>query len=343
MKKRLINLLIILLLSIVDMYSVDPVWNVDLGSVFDNREGDGRMNKAETYFFITLAPEVGLKFTPLDRVMGGAVWTQPLEDKFGKIQPTIYYRHEGSKWKFSMGLFPRTQLREPLPGFLWSDSLGYFQKNIRGALLQYENSRGFFDAYIDWRALQSETKREAFNIMFHGELRPKRGHVLLGAHLLMNHFAKSKGAGDTQGVVDNFLVNPYIGFDYSRKTVLDSLVVKAGILQTIERHRLNGSGWDCPGGLWLDGVAAWKFLGVRNSLYIGRRGLLPLYGEFGALLYQGEAYYQSKMYDRLDIFGHIYRNKYLDLEAQLNFNFAQGEFMFYQRLMLNINIGNLSK
>lgn len=322
------------------MNAIDPIWSVDLGSVFDNREGDGKVKKAETYFFMTLAPEIGLKFTPYDRICGGAVLTQPLENKFGKIQPTIYYRHEGRHWKFSMGLFPRTQLREPLPGFLWSDSLTYFQKNIRGALLQYNYRNGFFDAYIDWRALQSEEKREAFNIMFHGETHLKGGPVILGAHLLMNHFAKSKKADENQGVVDNFLVNPYVGLDFSRKTRLDSLVVKAGILQTLERHRLKSSGWDCPGGLWFDTTFEWKFIGLRNSLYWGKRGLLPLYDEFGTLLYQGEAYYKSNMYDRLDVFGHLYRNKYMDVEAQLNFNFSKGDFMFYQRLILNIYIGN---
>ena len=341
MKRGYYFVLALIILTPLCSYSIEPTWDIDLGSVFDNREGDGKINKAETYFFVTLAPEIGLRFTPKDRIAGGVNWNQPLENKFGKIQPTVYYRHEGEKWKFSMGMFPRTQLREPLPGFLWSDSLTYFQKNVRGALVQYESRHGFFDAYIDWRALQSETKREAFNIMFHGELRPRARHLLIGAHVLMNHFAKSKKAGSSQSVVDNFLINPYLGLDYSRSTALDSLVVKAGILQTVERHRLNSSGWDCPGGLWIDGIFEWRMLGARNSLYMGRRGILPLYGEFGSLLYQGEGYYQSKFYDRLDLYGHIYRNKYIDLEAQLNFNFTQGGFMFYQRMILNINIGNL--
>lgn len=336
MKQRIVNFLSLILLCFFNLNAIEPIWSVDLGSVFDNREGDGKIKKAETYFFMTLAPELGLKFTSRDRISGGVVLTQPLENKFGKLKPTIYYRHDGERWKFSMGIFPRTQLREPLPGFIWSDSLAYFQKNIRGALVQYNHRNGFFDAYIDWRALQSEEQREAFNIMFHGESHLKGKAFLIGAHLLMNHFAKSSKPGLEQGVVDNFLVNPYIGLDFSRKTVLDSLVVKAGILQTVERHRLKGSGWDCPGGLWLDTDFEWKFLGLRNSLYWGRRGLLPLYGEFGTLLYQGEPYYQSKIYDRLDVFGHLYRNKFVDVEAQLNFNISKGDFMFYQRLIVNI-------
>lgn len=259
--------------------------------------------------------------------------------KDGKVTPTLYYRHESDKWKFSMGMFPRTQLREPLPGFLWCDSLAYFQRNIRGALVQYEERNGFFDAYIDWRAIQTETRREAFNIMFHGQWRPGARSFLMGGHLLMNHFAKTRHADESQSIVDNFLVNPYIGVDLSRKTVLDSLVVKAGALLTVERYR-EYNGWKTPGGFWLDATFEWRFLGLRNSLYAGGK-LFPLYGQFGTLLYQGESYYQSSFYNRTDVYARVLRNKYMDLEAQLNFNVAKGNFMFYQRLILNIHLGNI--
>lgn len=321
--------------------ALEPTWSIDFGSVFDNREGDDKMYEDKTFFFTTLAPEIGLRFTPHDRIAGGAVWNQPLENgvKDGKIMPTLYYRHESERWKFSMGMFPRTQLREPLPGFLWCDSLAYFQRNIRGALVQYEERNGFFDAYIDWRALQTETRREAFNVVFHGEWRPKAKSLLLGGHVMMNHFAKTRHADDSQSIVDNFLVNPYIGIDLSRKTVLDSLIVKAGALVTVERYR-EYDGWKTPGGFWLDATFEWKFLGLKNSLYAGGK-LFPLYGQFGTLLYQGESYYQSSFYNRTDVYARVLKNKFMDLEAQLNFNVAKGNFMFYQRLILNIHLGNI--
>lgn len=321
--------------------AVEPTWSVDFGSVFDNREGDDKMYEDKTFFFTTLAPEFGLKFTAKDRIAGGAVWNQPLENgvKDGKVMPILYYRHEGNKWKFSMGMFPRTQLREPLPGFIWCDSLTYFQRNIRGALVQYQDKKGFFDAYIDWRAHQTETRREAFNIMFHGEIRPKSNVFLAGGHLMMNHFAKTRHAGMEESIVDNFLINPYVGLDFSHKTALDSLVVKGGALMTVERFREYG-GWKTPAGVWIDAVFEWKFLGLKNSLYAGGE-LFPLYGRFGTLLYQGESYYQSKFYNRTDVYAKIIKNKFMNLEAQLNFNIAKGNFMFYQRLILNIHLGNL--
>ena len=342
MKRYLISALL-LISGCMAAHALEPVWSVDFGSVFDNREGKDTYYDDKTFFFTTLSPEVGLKFTPKDRIAGGAVWNQPLENgvKDGRISPVLYYRHDGDKWKFSMGMFPRTQLRQPLPGFMWCDSLAYFQKNIRGALVQYEHEKGFFDAYIDWRAHQSETRREAFNIVFHGEWHPKSGAFLLGAHLLMNHFAKTRNPAPEESIVDNFLVNPYVGVDYSRRTVLDSLVVKAGLLQTIERYRGNDNGWDTPGGLWVDATFEWRMIGLKNSLYIGGEELFPLYSLFGTDLYQGESYYRSNFYNRTDLYVKILRNKWMELEGQLNFHFAKDAFMFNQRLILNIHLGNI--
>lgn len=339
--RRLMPSLLFIFISCFAAKAVEPTWSIDFGSVFDNREGDDKMYEDKTFFFTTLAPEIGLRFTPKDRIAGGVVWNQPLQNgvKDGTVVPTLYYRHESDTWKFSMGMFPRTQLREPLPGFMWCDSLAYFQRNIRGALVQYNNRCGFFDAYLDWRQMQTETKREAFNIAFHGEWRPKAKSLLLGGHLLMNHFAKTRHADESQSIVDNFLVNPYVGVDLSRKTALDSLVVKAGALVTVERYR-EYNGWKTPGGLWVDATFEWKFLGLKNSLYAGGK-LFPLYSQFGTLLYQGESYYQSDFYNRTDIYARVLRNKYMDLQAQLNFNFAKDNFMFYQRLILNIHLGNL--
>lgn len=339
--RRLMPSLLFIFISCFAAKAVEPTWSIDFGSVFDNREGDDKMYEDKTFFFTTLAPEIGLRFTPKDRIAGGVVWNQPLQNgvKDGTVVPTLYYRHESEAWKFSMGMFPRTQLREPLPGFMWCDSLAYFQRNIRGALVQYNNRCGFFDAYLDWRQMQTETKREAFNIAFHGEWRPKAKSLLLGGHLLMNHFAKTRHADESQSIVDNFLINPYVGIDLSRKTVLDSLVVKAGALVTVERYR-EYKGWKTPAGLWVDATFEWKFLGLKNSLYAGGK-LFPLYSQFGTLLYQGESYYQSDFYNRTDIYARVLRNKYMDLQAQLNFNFAKDNFMFYQRLILNIHLGNL--
>ncbi|MDE6457011.1 MAG: hypothetical protein K2L31_00235, partial [Muribaculum sp.] len=285
---RSVALLAALLLCVCNVMSQALTWSVDFNSVFDNREGDRKITAPKTYFFTVLAPEVGVRLTKKDRIAGGIVWTQHLTNDWddGRVTPTLYYRHESKRWSFSMGMFPRTQLRRELPGFLWCDSLTYFQRNIRGALVQYNMRHGWIEAYLDWRGMQSTTRREAFNIVVHGEGKPRGGVFLVGGNAMMNHFALQKNAPADQHIVDNFLVNPYIGLDFSRKTALDLLVIKAGALLTVERNRANDDGWKTPAGGWLELEGEWRWLGLKNSFYMGGK-LFPSYGEFGAELYQG--------------------------------------------------------
>ena len=265
-----LSLLILFLAITINCHAVELTWNIDLGATFDNREGDGKFAASKTYFLTSLSPEIGLKLNSNDRIAAGAVWIQPVENsiKNGKIYPTIYYRHEGPKWKFSMGMFPMSQLKSPLPGFLWSDSLTYYQKNIRGALAQFQTDKGFMEAYIDWRGIQSPNQREAFNIVFHGEANSAKKLFLAGGYVMMNHLAKTGGNTDGQYVVDNFLINPYIGLDFHKTTFLDSLVIKAGGLLTVERHRKTGN-WATPGGFWMELLGEWKIL-LKTEKFIPR-------------------------------------------------------------------------
>ncbi len=318
-------------------------WSIDFGSVFDNREGDHSYTPTETYFFTNLAPEIGLELGKRDRIAGGVVWNQPIgrEWKGARVSPTLYWRHHARRWSMSMGMFPRTQLREVLPGFLWCDSLTYFQRNIRGALVQYHSRSAFIDFYLDWRQMQTETEREAFNIVFHVQWHPGAGRFFVGGHAMMNHFALTKHSPADQHIVDNFLVNPYVGVDFSGATALDSLRVRAGAVMTIERNRAHDY-WSAPGGGWFDVVAEWRWLGVKNSFYIGGK-LLPSYSEFGSQLYQGEPFYSSPFYNRTDVYARIVRNRLVDLEASLDFNVAKGSFIFYQRLLLRVYVGGGKK
>lgn len=345
--------------------SVDFTWDVDFTSVFDNREGDKDITAAKTWFFTRLAPEVGLRFSKEDRIAGGVVWYQPIgcEWEGHRVSPTLYYRHEGSRWRFSMGMFPRKQLVEEMPGFLWSDSLSYCQNNIRGVLVQYVSPKGYFDAYVDWRGMQTRSQREAFNVVFHGQFSPKGNWLNFGAYAQMNHYALQKDPPATQHIVDNFLVNPYIGADLGRRVGTDSLTVRAGLLMTVERNRgVPGGGWETPAGFYLEAVGEWRWFGVKNTLYAGRP-LFPSYdfpspgflddkaphatedeiaanpvvwSPMGPGLYQGEPFYKKRFYDRLNVYAYLLRRKHVSLTASLDFNFTPSSFIFYQRLMLRV-------
>lgn len=366
MPKHIFLSLLALVMSVA-AHGVDFTWEVDFSSVFDNREGDHDITATKTYFFTNLAPEVGVKFGDEDRVAGGVVWFQPIGCQWEghRLSPTLYYRHEGKRWRFSMGMFPRKQLVEEMPGYLWSDSLSYSQNNIRGVLVQYVSPKGFFDAYVDWRGMQTRSQREAFNIVFHGQMSPRRNWFHLGGYVQMNHYALQKDAPQEQHIVDNFLVNPYVGADLGRSIGTDSLTIRAGLLMTVERNRANPSGgWETPAGFYLEAVGEWKWLGVKNTLYAGKP-LFPSYNTpspgfldndaphatpeeiavnpvvwspMGPGLYQGEPFYQKCFYDRLNVYAYILRRKHVNLMASLDFNFTPSSFIFYQRLLLRVTL-----
>ena len=204
--KKLI-LLLALLATFTPLYaenSIAPTWTVDFDAVFDNREGSNRYTATRTFLFTSLAPEIGLRFGDACRIAGGVVWNQPVGSgwKNYHFEPTLYFRRDGapaqSPWSFSMGMFPRRQLTEEMPGFLWSDSLAYHQRNIRGLLVQYRRPSGFAEAYVDWRGMQSRTQREAFNVVVHTRWHPRPGNPLfIGGYAMMNHFALQQDAPPT--------------------------------------------------------------------------------------------------------------------------------------------------
>ncbi|MDD2960552.1 MAG: hypothetical protein PHR45_00510 [Muribaculaceae bacterium] len=319
--------------------SQELAWSVDFNTIFDNREGDDKFTDTKTFFQTRLAPEIGISLKGNShRIAAGAVWTQPIGSEWNgyKISPTLYYRYTSPVWKFSFGMFPRTQLIQTSQNFIISDSLSYNQANIRGAMVQYTRENGFFEAYIDWRGMQSETQREAFSILFHGEWNKKHKVLIAGGTAMMNHLAKQKNPPEGQSLVDNIIVNPYLGLNLAKVTPLDSFTIKAGALLSINRDRSYDK-WDIPCGLWVDLTAEWKFLGLKNTLYTGGK-LYPYYNKFGSILDMGEPYYQSSFYNRTSVYAYIMRNWFMNLEASLDFNIAKDNFTFYQRLLLRVFI-----
>ncbi len=311
-------------------------------AIFDNREGKGAYTPAKTYFLTRVAPEIGLSVdSGRHRVMVGAVWTQPIGCEWDgkRVSPTAYYRYQGERVRASFGMFPRTQLIEPMPEYLVSDSTRYFQHNLRGAMIQYVGREGFFEAVCDWRGMQSHTRREAFALI--GQGRWQRRLLQVGGVGMLNHLAKAKNA-ENQFVVDNIILNPYVGVDFmpliSPKARFKALNFKVGPIASLTRNRENMN-WITSAGVRASLEAEWWRLRLSNVLSVTDKPLFPLYARFSNLLNEGEPYYASKVYNRTELSGLLcgYRD-IVSLHASLDFHVARSEFMFYQRLILTVKI-----
>lgn len=335
------------LISISGLYAQKPdfYWSVDLSAVFDNREGDTQYADAKTYFQVQAAPEIGISFSE-DRhlIAGGAVWTQPIGCEWNghRISPTLYYRYENEGLRFAMGMFGKDKLFEEMPNYIWNDSVNYAQRNIRGAMVGYRNAKGYVQAFVDWRGMQTESQREAFNIIASGERKYWDGKFVWGGLLMMNHLAKDKSPDHVnQFVVDNFIYNPYIGIDIAKivKSPLDSCSVRAGALGGLTRDRSDRQ-WKTPIGIWADVDVRWKFLELQNTFYSGGK-LFPYYGTFGAILDQGEPYYAASLYNRTSVYVYFLRRSFVNIKASLDFNIAPSHFNFYQRVMVEFSLSGL--
>ena len=319
----------------------DLYWSVGMKAIFDNREGDTQHAAAKTFFQTQLAPEIGISlYNDRHRIAAGVVWNQPIgcEWEGHRLSPTVYYRYQNKGLRFAMGMFGRDQLYAEMPNYIWNDSVKYSQRNIRGALIGYRNDKGYFQAFLDWRGMQTDTQREAFNIIASGERHHAGGKFLWGGLAMMNHLALDKTTPD-QHVVDNLLYNPYVGLNIDRlipQLPLDSCALRVGALGDLTRDRGDGD-WKTPVGLWVDIDASWRFLELKNTFYAGGK-LFPLYGRYNFILDQGEPYYAASLYNRTSVGIVFLKRKFMELKASLDFNVAPSHFNFYQRVLLSFSI-----
>ena len=315
-------------------------WSVDFKTIFDNREGDETYTEAETFFMTQLAPEIGLSLdNGRHTVMGGVVWTQPIGCEWDghRVSPTLYYRYRRGGTEGWLGMFGREQLARRLPDYIWNDSCYYVQRNIRGAGIVMRGNHGFVQGVLDWRGMQTEKQREAFNIIVDGEWRRGGNSVLTaGGTAMMNHLARRKNAPVEEQVVDNFIANPYIGADFTEKaTWAERLTLKGGVLASMTRDRGTDHKWVSRGGVWIEGCIDWRRFSFREEAYGGGR-LFPYYSRYGSVLDQGEPYYASPWYSRTDVGYAVIRSNHVKLEALLDFHAAKDNFNFYQRLILQV-------
>ena len=310
------------------------------------------------------------KYTDVHKLVAGTHYIQPIGIgyKENKFVPTAYYTfshmvikeekrdssiiridgHTSSEfkvWRVSFGMIPRRLMFQRLPEILWSDSMDYYNPNIRGILLQCtKNNLVFHEISLDWRSLQSADQREAFNVnynvrkYFHRYLRGI-SPFFIGGNVQLNHLAKRNPAPEGEGVNDDMFAYPYIGWDFSNKTVFDRFIIKAGYAVSFDRCRAIGD-WEVDGGLLADLHLLWKKIGIIETLYAGNKQF-PLYPMYGSLLNMGDPHYQSSFYSLTSIYSPIVHNRHVSFGAFLDFHVTKEGTSCYQRVVLNVNLGNV--
>ncbi len=323
-----------LLLTIPPLVAQEVEWSVDASVLINNREGgEDSFSPDQTFAFTRLAPEAGVSLMERRHVLkGGVVWYQPMIDNLEgyKVLPTLYYQYNSDNgWHVTTGLLPRSLMVERAPRYLWSDSLGYCQPNIRGIMVQFIKPGGYAEALVDWRQMQTERQREAFTILANTDWRIA-GPLRLGGHVQYSHLAMTRHHDEDQHVNDDVIANPMAALDFSHRTALDSLRVAAGAIIAVQRDRSNDR-WLRPAGFVASATARWRWIELDETFYAGDR-LMPLYGKFGSQLIQGDPYYNNKTYSRTDLVFHIVSNRFVDFTGSLMLHATDCNLGFWQQV-----------
>ncbi len=328
-----------------DQKKVRLLYNVDFATYFDNREYIGPYQTPQTIFSFRLSPTVGLGVRdPLGgkhHLIAGVHYTQPLGGnwKDAKADPIAYYRYQYKGFDLNMGAIPYTHRYAVLPDWLMYDSIAYNHPNMLGALLAYHDQRGFVEFMCDWRGAQSPTRREMFRLIIDGQYQHK--WFFIGGWGQINHKANFKNTTihPHEGVCDDILVEPYIGFNVSSYTPLDSLSLRTGYIVGIQRWRQQDR-YTIPQGLYVELYANWWFIGLKNTLYSGMN-LMPYYSEFGADLNQGDPFYQASFYNRTDIFLYLYRSSFVNFYFSWNMHYDGHSLAHQQQLIVRFSLDGL--
>lgn len=339
MKKHNILIFILLYATCYMVSAQKFIYNIDFTSYFDNREYHEPLQTPQTIFALRLSPEIGLQITDkangIHRIIAGAHYTQPFGSNFreARLQPTAFYQYRWHGYALLLGIAPTKHRIEPLPDFLNYDSINYAEPNLRGALLQYCSKHGCAEFMCDWRGMQTPMRREMFRLVLNGHYRYTGLFTyFIGGIAQINHKANYAKPTPREGVCDDIYISPNIGVDFAPALPLDSLSLRASYIIAYQTERINEDR-RIPQGLLLDFFARWRFLGLKNTLYVGQN-LMPFYATYGPDLNQGDPFYQSPCYNRTDLFIYLVRRSFVNCYFSWNLHAVQGQTLQHQQQLI---------
>ena len=307
MVRKCIILIAGLLLTISALAQSERLYlDVDFNFDFDNTEYSGSgIAPSETLFGISLAPALRYEWNE-KHSLGVGVNAQKM---FGSVRFlddinfVAYYQFKSEKYGALAGLFRRDKMLGRYSEAFFSNAWLADNRVVQGLALQYHDKVGFAELAVDWNGMYSAQRREQFRILFSGEGRFAKV-MYAGASAEMQHYANR--ADFRYNVVDNIVVNPYVGVDFKAFFDFD---IRLGYLLTLQRDRLVTSNLQLPMGAELFfRMSRWGVF-ISNNLYVGN-DLLPLYDSvgkegtpYGADLYACDPFYraESGIYNRTGI------------------------------------------
>jgi len=298
----------------------------------DNREYKDFIPRSRTYSGTRTALNFGLNIDSLNHFVVGVNTMHEFGAVpfFIKADPIVYYKYESKNWLFNAGEFPRAELVDNFPRALLNDTLMYYRPNIEGLLARYHTAHFMQLGFIDWLSRQTQTQREQFIFGEEGKYRPSlSGPFYISHFAFMMHDAGAEILLPTDHIGDNGGAEIKLGLDFTQKQhLLDSISFEVGILASFQRER---------------GVTGAKTpMGFVASVF-GSYGRFAVFNEFdagqGSEIGYGDAFYEKKFYDRLDLIFNSFSAKGLRGQFVLSIHRTPGYTSNQEAFRLTYDLG----
>ena len=328
-------------------------WNLSAEGYFDNGEGDDTYRTTMTYSGLRVTPEIGISWDEgKHSLMGGysglAEWG--VKHGFTDGTPIIYYRYQTKPLTFTFGSFHRDKLLGDYPSYMISDTIRYYRPIIQGFAFQHQHARGYFEAFLDWTGMRSDTTREQFMVGLSvkhaiGKLDDSvvfptySSKFYVGLEGYYYHYALTWHADATQHIHDNLVAHPFVGYQLKSLTTEASVDVKLGALMSFDRERHMDGGKHTPIGFLGEIDAQYKRWFLSEIFYAGGHQQ-PFGKRFFGEYYWGDTYYHAPAYSRTDIKFQFIRHKWVDGFAGAVFNVTKAGLNWHQMLTLRVNLGS---
>lgn len=309
---RLLRYTIIATIFLVAHHRVDAQEikvGADFTTLFDNKEYAGMESDISgTIFSARLTPRLGVEWHNNNELVLAADLVQDFghDSKFlSDVNVQLYYGYNSDKLKLYAGIFPRDKMVGLNTPLFFAGDYRYYHNRLGGVLARHEwaPEGSYVEFAMDYTGMRDFDTREAFMIM--SSLRQNMSGVYVGYDFMMGHYAKDYNPDTIDGVVDNILLTPTLGYGYDffvgggNHTL--SLSAEARYVLSLQRDRINENVWESPMGGELFVALNWRGLEFSNRLFIGKGSLLTYYNRYGAELYHGAAMYRTSkgIYDAI--------------------------------------------
>jgi len=324
-------------------YAQELQWKAGVNYFFNNTEYDrSTLTQDQTMNGVHFSPEIGMSWDESHAIFGGvdALKISGTKGFLDKIDFTAYYQYQFDNVKLKAGAFQRADLLSNYSDFFFQDSVLNFRPIMQGVFWQVGAPKSYFNLWLDWVSHQTAVDREAFYVGASAHTSYRK--LFADFQSYMFHYANLNPSNPTLHVCDNALAHISLGYSYSNKHGLDTLLLAVGMLAGFERDRGMGDAGYVPIGAVLRANVEFRGVGLKNTLYVGDARMI-MYDKYGANFYWSNPFLRSKSYLQSKLYVNVISNRWIDGKLGVNLHFSEQKVFYEQSFSAVVLLNSFSK